>query len=102
MTDSTAKCMQASLLCCRRRVSPQGLAFSVPNLGQWLRHKAGVAYNDHSHVQDLLTNPLIVPVKILKSHKVVEHEGVLDCAFHPAQPWVFTAGADGSILLFTH
>ena len=53
-------------------------------------------------VQDLLTNPLIVPVKILKGHQVVEHEGVLDCAFHPSQPWVFTAGADGKIFLYTH
>lgn len=53
-------------------------------------------------MQDLLTNPLIVPVKILKGHQVVEHEGVLDCTFHPSQPWVFTAGADGTICLFTH
>ena len=53
-------------------------------------------------MQDLLTNPLIVPVKILKGHQVVEHEGVLDCVFHPAQPWVFTAGADATICLYTH
>ncbi|GIL57090.1 hypothetical protein Vafri_12368 [Volvox africanus] len=50
---------------------------------------------------DLLTNPLIVPVKILKGgHSVVRSEGVLDCAFHPNQPWIFTAGADAKILLY--
>ncbi|KAK9829975.1 hypothetical protein WJX72_008983 [[Myrmecia] bisecta] len=50
--------------------------------------------------QDLLTNPLIVPVKILRGHERVDHEGVLDCAFHPTQPWIFTAGADGDVCLF--
>ena len=45
-----------------------------------------------AHAQDLLTNPLIVPVKILRGHEVVNHEGVLAVAFHPSQPWLFTAG----------
>ncbi|KAG2483393.1 hypothetical protein HYH03_017745 [Edaphochlamys debaryana] len=50
---------------------------------------------------DLLTNPLIVPVKILRGgHTVVKSAGVLDCAFHPTQPWIFTAGADSKILLY--
>lgn len=63
---------------------------------------------DHLHVaellccsQDLMTNPLIVPVKILRGHSVVKFQGVLDVAFHPSQPWVFTAGADTTICLFT-
>eukprot|EP00775_Hariotina_reticulata_P009044 gene9044-9215_t len=51
---------------------------------------------------DLMTNPLIVPVKILRGHKVVNSAGVLDCAFHPTQPWLFTAGADGDALLFSN
>lgn len=51
-------------------------------------------------MQDLLTNPLIVPVKILRGHRQHEHEGVLGCSFHPQQPWIFTAGADGEIALF--
>ncbi|KAK9831813.1 hypothetical protein WJX74_010419 [Apatococcus lobatus] len=50
--------------------------------------------------QDLLTNPLIVPVKILRGHRQHEHEGVLSCSFHPQQPWIFAAGADGEIALF--
>jgi len=27
--------------------------------------------------------------------------GVIDCQFHPHQPWVFSAGADKTIRLFT-
>jgi hypothetical protein len=52
--------------------------------------------------QDLMTNPLIVPVKILRGHKIEDYLGVLDCAFHPTQPWIFSAGGDGLILLFTN
>ena len=50
---------------------------------------------------DLLKNPLIVPVKILKGHKVVSDLGVLCCEFHPTQPWLFSSGADHTIRLFT-
>jgi ribosome biogenesis protein ERB1 len=51
---------------------------------------------------DLMTNPLIVPVKILRGHKRVEAAGVLDVAFHPTQPWVFSAGADGTVCLYVN
>ena len=63
----------------------------------------------HSHLlahpllqvySDLLTNPLLVPLKILRGHTVTDYAGVLDCAFHPTQPWLFTAGGDGNICLF--
>jgi len=53
-------------------------------------------------VQDLMTNPLIVPVKILRGHKVVDYQGVLDVAFHPTQPWLFSAGADSEIHMYTN
>jgi ribosome biogenesis protein ERB1 len=49
---------------------------------------------------DLLQNPLIVPVKILRGHSMFDHQGVLDCVFHPTQPWLFTAGADKTIRLW--
>ncbi|XP_061197281.1 ribosome biogenesis protein bop1-A-like [Saccostrea echinata] len=55
----------------------------------------GMVYND------LLKNPLIVPVKILKGHSISQGLGVLDCVFHPSQPWVFSCGADTTIRLFT-
>jgi ribosome biogenesis protein ERB1 len=35
-----------------------------------------------------------------RGHDYVDHAGVLDVAFHPTQPWLFTAGADASICLF--
>ncbi|XP_077404507.1 ribosome biogenesis protein bop1 [Vanacampus margaritifer] len=55
----------------------------------------GTVYND------LLQNPLIVPVKVLKGHMVSHELGVLDVTFHPSQPWVFSSGADATIRLFT-
>lgn len=49
---------------------------------------------------DLNMNALIVPVKILKGHTFTDSSGVLACEFHPNQPWIFTAGADGNIHLY--
>jgi ribosome biogenesis protein ERB1 len=55
----------------------------------------------HSMVySDLMRNPLIVPVKILRGHTIQNRHGVLTLAFHPTQPWIFTAGADGKIFLY--
>eukprot|EP00038_Savillea_parva_P003032 m.120230 g.120230 ORF g.120230 m.120230 type:complete len:915 (-) comp11050_c0_seq5:125-2869(-) len=51
---------------------------------------------------DLMQNPLLVPVKILRGHAQDSAGlGVLDCCFHPSQPWLFSAGADGTARLFT-
>ncbi|KAJ2382507.1 Ribosome biogenesis protein erb1, partial [Coemansia sp. RSA 2603] len=47
--------------------------------------------------QDLNQNPLIVPLKILRGHEIRNSLGVLDCLFHPIQPWLLSSGADGSI-----
>ena len=33
---------------------------------------------------------------------MVDFQGVLDVAFHPTQPWAFTAGADTTICLFVN
>lgn len=55
----------------------------------------GTVYND------LLQNPLIVPVKMLRGHVITQDLGVLDVTFHPSQPWVFSSGADATIRLFT-
>lgn len=55
----------------------------------------------HSMVySDLMRNPLIVPVKVLKGHAVTNSLGALTMVFHPTQPWLFSAGADGKIHLF--
>lgn len=50
---------------------------------------------------DYMTNPLLVPLKKLTGHKVVESIGVLDLVWHPKEPWLFTAGADGTARLWT-
>jgi ribosome biogenesis protein ERB1 len=55
----------------------------------------GMVYND------LLQNATIVPVKVLRGHRQVNDLGVLDCQFHPTQPWIFSSGADGTVRLFT-
>jgi ribosome biogenesis protein ERB1 len=61
----------------------------------------GTVHVFHSMVySDLMRNPLIVPVKILKEHNRGDKVGVLSFAFHPTQPWLFSAGADGKIYLY--
>ena len=50
---------------------------------------------------DLMSNPQIVPVKILRGHKAKDHVGIMAVAFHPKRPWLFSAGADGEIVLWT-
>ncbi|KAK3300312.1 NUC169 domain-containing protein [Chaetomium fimeti] len=49
---------------------------------------------------DQLENPTIVPVKMLKGHKVVSKLGVLDIDWHPREPWCVSAGADGTARLW--
>ncbi|XP_017867167.1 PREDICTED: ribosome biogenesis protein BOP1 homolog isoform X1 [Drosophila arizonae] len=55
----------------------------------------GMVYND------LLQNPLIVPLKKLQTHEKRDEFGVLDVTWHPVQPWVFSTGADCTIRLYT-
>lgn len=55
----------------------------------------GMVYND------LLQNPLIVPLKRLCNHESYNDFGILDVMFHPTQPWVFSAGADSTIRMYT-
>jgi WD40 repeat protein len=50
---------------------------------------------------DLLTNPLIVPVKILKVQTPKNDLGLLHCQFHPSQPWILASGSDHTLRLFT-
>ncbi len=50
---------------------------------------------------DLVTNALIVPVKIIDAHEPHGGVGVLGVTWHPQQPWLFSAGADKEIHMFT-
>ncbi|KAK6456238.1 ribosome biogenesis protein ERB1 [Scheffersomyces xylosifermentans] len=50
---------------------------------------------------DLMTNPLLVPLKKLTGHKVINSIGILDLIWHPKEAWLFSAGADGTARLWT-
>jgi len=55
----------------------------------------------HSMVyDDLMKNPLIVPVKVLRAHAKTANYGILGTVFHPYQPWVVSAGADSALWLY--
>eukprot|EP00727_Mastigamoeba_balamuthi_P012913 m51a1_g8244 putative ribosome biogenesis protein bop1 (731) ;mRNA; r:124899-127302 len=59
-------------------------------------------YHAAVKVGDLNSNAEITPVRVLKgAHNIVDDYGVMDIDFHPAQPWLFTAGADGLVILHT-
>ncbi|KAG9317231.1 ribosome biogenesis protein ERB1 [Chiua virens] len=49
---------------------------------------------------DLMTDPLIVPLKILRGHNVKDGLGVLQVKWVSKQPWLLSAGADGNILVW--
>jgi ribosome biogenesis protein ERB1 len=51
-------------------------------------------------VSDMMENAQIVPVKVLKGHKVKNALGVLDVDWHPREPWCVSAGADGTCRLW--
>ncbi|ODV95561.1 hypothetical protein PACTADRAFT_3256 [Pachysolen tannophilus NRRL Y-2460] len=50
---------------------------------------------------DLMSNPLLVPLKKLTGHKIVNNLGVLDLIWHPKEAWLFSAGSDGTARLWT-
>ena len=50
---------------------------------------------------DLMKNPLLVPLKKLQGHSVVNSLGVLDVAWHSKEAWLVSAGADGTARLWT-
>lgn len=50
---------------------------------------------------DLMTNPLLVPLKKLTGHKIINNLGVLDVVWHPKEAWLFSSGADGCARLWT-
>jgi ribosome biogenesis protein ERB1 len=47
------------------------------------------------------SQPVIVPLKVLKGHSIVESLGVLGIAWHPKLAWLVSAGADGKAILWT-
>ncbi|KAK6462140.1 ribosome biogenesis protein ERB1 [Scheffersomyces coipomensis] len=62
----------------------------------------GIIHIFHGTVyDDLMTNPLLVPLKKLTGHKVINQIGILDLVWHPKEAWLFSAGADGTARLWT-
>lgn len=47
-------------------------------------------------VGDLMENALVVPLKVLRGHKVEKSLGVLEVEWHGRECWLFSAGADGT------
>uniref|UniRef100_A0A7I4XT66 Ribosome biogenesis protein BOP1 homolog n=1 Tax=Haemonchus contortus TaxID=6289 RepID=A0A7I4XT66_HAECO len=60
-----------------------------------------MVYYARIHV-DLFKDNEIYPVKRLKGHTMVDGLSMLDTVWHPTQPWLITAGADGTIALFSY
>jgi ribosome biogenesis protein ERB1 len=52
-------------------------------------------------VGDLMENATIVPLKVLKGHKVKSRLGVMGLDWHPKEPWCVSAGADGTLRLWS-
>ncbi|CCC71637.1 hypothetical protein NCAS_0H03270 [Naumovozyma castellii] len=50
---------------------------------------------------DMMKNPMIVPLKKLTGHKIKNSLGVLDAIWHPREAWLFSAGADNTARLWT-
>ena len=51
-------------------------------------------------VGDSLENATVVPLKVLRGHKVSRDLGVLDVEWHPREAWCVSAGADGMLRLW--
>ncbi|KAJ4472272.1 NUC169 domain-containing protein [Lentinula aciculospora] len=52
----------------------------------------------HARVyNDLMTDPLIVPLKILRGHEVTKGLGVLQVKWCNRHPWLVSGGADGAV-----
>ncbi|GBG33674.1 Ribosome biosis protein ERB1 [Hondaea fermentalgiana] len=62
----------------------------------------GTVHVFHARVfEDFDKDPYLIPVKVLRGHaQTLDGLGVLSMAFHPTQPWLFSAGADGRLQLF--
>ncbi|EGO01742.1 hypothetical protein SERLA73DRAFT_49062 [Serpula lacrymans var. lacrymans S7.3] len=55
----------------------------------------------HARVyNDLMTDPLIVPLKILRGHNITDGLGVLQVKWVSRQPWLVSAGADGGVIVW--
>ncbi|KAG2013904.1 WD repeat/BOP1NT protein [Coprinopsis cinerea AmutBmut pab1-1] len=55
----------------------------------------------HARVyNDLMTDPLIVPLKILRGHQITDGLGILQVKWTPKHPWLLSAAADGTVAVW--
>ncbi|TFK27080.1 ribosome biogenesis protein ERB1 [Coprinopsis marcescibilis] len=55
----------------------------------------------HARVyNDLMTDPLIVPLKILRGHQITDGLGTLQLRWSPKHPWLASAAADGTVAVW--
>lgn len=47
-----------------------------------------------------MTDPLIVPLKILRGHQITDGLGVLQVKWCSKHPWLVSSGADGSVAVW--
>lgn len=52
-------------------------------------------------VGDSLANATVVPLKVLRGHRVKGDLGVLAVGWHPREAWAVSAGADGGVRVWT-
>lgn len=55
-------------------------------------------FKDHA---ETLQDAVIIPLKVLRGHTTSQSEGVKNILFHPKQPWIFSVGYDGKVILWT-
>lgn len=48
-----------------------------------------------------MQDAVMMPLKVLRGHSIKSMEGVKNIVFHPKQPWIFSTGSDGKVLLWT-
>jgi ribosome biogenesis protein ERB1 len=48
-----------------------------------------------------MQDAVMMPLKVLRGHSIKSMEGVKNIIFHPKQPWIFSVGSDGKVLLWT-
>ncbi|EMD00959.1 hypothetical protein BAUCODRAFT_60805 [Baudoinia panamericana UAMH 10762] len=51
-------------------------------------------------VSDEFENATVVPLKVLRGHRVVRELGVLSVGWHPREAWCASAGADGTVRIW--
>ena len=49
---------------------------------------------------DSMENATVVPLKILRGHKIKSDLGVLSVDWHPTEAWLVSGGADGTVRLW--